>query len=380
MTALPPFPADPMRSAEVTIDLTRLAANLSRLRGSAGPDCRIYAVIKGDGYGAGIVNSALALQAAGVDALAVGNADDVIRLREAGIVCDILAYGSTTPDMARRLVALDAILTIHDQTSLSSILTAAQTSPQARPPRVFVKVDCGLARLGIALSDADTVFATLAATSSVTVEGIYTHLAGQHDPERVAAQADRLASAVAMAKTHGIDPPVVMLASSRLILEHPDLNLTAVDPGRLVYGLARDDWDVGSNYEPVIARFSGKLIQVTTLAPGTIPYGSDEPLAESLRVGVVAAGTSDGLVFTVPGQPVLVRGQRAAQLGASGIEHSLVDLSAVPDADVGDEVVWFGRDGDEEITPLDFSRFCGRPIDQCLPVVGRLARRIYKDN
>src|SRR5690606_18732225 len=110
------------------------------------------------------------------------------------------------------------------------------------------------------------------ATDSVTVEGIYTHLAGQHDPARVRAQADRLTSAVAVAKTHGIAPSVIMLASSWLILEHPELNLTAVDPGRIVFGLARDEWDVGSEYEPVIARFSGRLIQVSTLPAGTIPY------------------------------------------------------------------------------------------------------------
>ncbi|HWK63593.1 MAG TPA: alanine racemase [Rhizobiaceae bacterium] len=377
MTAAASSLDTPMRAAAVTIDLTRLAANLARLRVSTGEGRRIYAVIKGDSYGAGIVQSAQALQAAGVDALAVGNADDVVMLRAAGITCDILAYGSTPPVMAAHLIELDAILTIHDLASLHAILAAAKAAKAAKPPRVFVKVDCGLARLGIALSDAEEVFSTLAATDSVTVEGIYTHLAGQHDPVRVRVQADRLAQAVAVAKTHGIAPQIIMLASSWLILKHPDLNLTAVDPGRIVFGLARDEWGVGGEYEAVIARFSGRLIQVSTLPAGTIPYGSNEPIASELRVGVIAAGTTDGLVFTRPGQPVLVRGKRAAQLGASGIEHSLVDLSAVPDANVGDEVVWFGRDGDEEITPLEFSRYCDRPIDQCIPLVGRLARRNY---
>lgn len=375
MRVAPSSSETPMRSAAVTIDLTRLAANLERLKASAGEGKRIYAVIKGDGYGAGIVQSAQALQAAGVDALAVGNADDVVKLRTAGITCDILAYGSTPPEMGARLIGLDAILTIHDLPSLHATLAAAKDAPT--PPRVFVKVDCGLARLGIALAEADEVFSTLAATDDVTVEGIYTHLAGQHDPVRVRVQADRLAQSVEVAKTHGIAPHIVMLASSWLILEHPDLNLTAVDPGRIVFGLARDEWGVGSEYEPVIARFAGRLIQVSTLPAGAIPYGSNEPIADARRIGVVAAGTADGLVFARSGQPVLVRGRRAAQLGPSGIEHSLVDLTAVPEAKVGDEVVWFGRDGKESITPLEFSRYCDRPVDQCIPLVGRLAHRNY---
>src|SRR5690606_17592415 len=126
MTAAATSPETSMRSAAVTIDLTRLAANLERLKASTGEGRRIYAVIKGDGYGAGIVQSAQALEAAGVDALAVGNADDVVKLRAAGIGSEILAYGSTPPEMATRLIELDAILTIHDLPSLHAILAAAK--------------------------------------------------------------------------------------------------------------------------------------------------------------------------------------------------------------------------------------------------------------
>lgn len=365
-----------LRDAHVEIDLTRLAPNLARLRAAVGLERAVFAVIKGDGYGAGLVPSGLALEAAGVDALAVGDADDVTALRQAGIACDILAYGSTPPERAPELVELDAILSIHDLASARAIVAASLG--RGTPVRVFVKLDCGLARLGVAERDFETVFAELAAAPDVKVEGIYTHLAAQHMPDRVAAQGEKLARGCAVAARHGIVPKLQMLASSRLIIEHPDLNLTGVDPGRLVFGLARDDWEVGHDYEPVIARFAARIVQVSDLDAGTIPYGSEQTLESALRIGVVAAGTADGLVFTLPGQPVLVRGLRARQFGPPGIEHCLVDLSAVPDAAVGDEVVFFGRGGDDMITPLDFARACNRPIDQALPLVGRLARRVYR--
>jgi alanine racemase len=365
----------PLREAHVDIDLTKLAANLARLRANVGADCAIYAVIKGDGYGAGLVPAARALGAAAVDALAVGAADDVVTLRHAGVTTQILLYGSTPPDRAAELVSLDAILTVHDVASLHAILAATRTRHD--PVRVFVKLDCGLARLGVAERDQDKVFSTLAAAPGIRVEGIYTHLAGQQDPRRVSVQAEKMAQACAVAAQYGVTPRIRMLASSRLILEHPDLTLTGVDPGRLVFGLSRDDWGIESEFEPVIAGFSARIVQVSDLDAGTIPYGAEQPLETPLRVGVIAAGTSDGLVFTQPGQPLLVRGKRVRQLGPPGIEHSMVDLTAAPDAAVGDEVVFFGQADGDAITPLAFARFCGRPIDQVIPLVGRLARRVY---
>ena len=368
----------PLRRAHVEIDLPSLAGNLTRLRNDAGVGRRIFAVVKGDAYGAGLVPCSKALERAGVDALAVGNADDAVTLRAAGIGCDILVYGSTPPERAPELAGIDAILTIHDVASMQAIQSAA--CQRDGPVRVMVKVDCGLARLGVAMRDLEQVFASLAEAGAIAVEGIYTHLAGQQSPERVAEQGAKLALACEIAASHGVSPALRMLASSRVILEHPALNLTAIDPGRLVFGLARHDWDVGHDYAPVIARFTARIVQVSDVPKGTIPYGSDRPVERDLRVAVVAAGTADGLVFTQPGQPVLVRGSRARQLGGPGIEHSMLDLSDVPMARVGDEVTYFGRDGADEITPLDFARLCGRPIDQVIPLVGRLARRTYRAN
>ena len=364
-----------LRHAHVVVDLGKLRANLLRLRGECGAECRIYAVVKGDGYGAGLIASSRELEAAGVDGLAVGNADDVTKLRQAGIKADILAYGSTPPDRADELVGLDAILTVHDVASSEAILSAATRGRGVT--RVFVKADCGLARLGVAPQDLDGVISSLTGHQSIRLEGLYTHLSAQHDPDRVTQQAQALTHATQIAARYGGTSLVLMLASSRVIFEHPSLKLTAVDPGRVLFGLARHDWDVGHQYETVIARFAARIVQVSQLSEGTIPYGSDQPLDKPLRVGVVAAGTSDGLLFTRAGQPLLVRGSRVVQLGPPGIEHSMIDLSAVPDAQVGDEVVFFGSDGEEVITPLQFAAFCDRPIDQTMPVIGRLARRVY---
>jgi alanine racemase len=142
-------------------------------------------------------------------------------------------------------------------------------------------------------------------------------------------------------------------ASSRVMARFPSMVLEGVDPGRAVYGLPwPGDLEFQSALRPAFLSLCSRLLQVkrvtAPVAPNHAPFSS----AGVERIGVIPIGRRDGLALLNCGH-VLVRGSRAQLLGALALEHCRVDLTAIPEATVGDEVVIIGRQGREEITLAD---------------------------
>jgi alanine racemase len=101
------------------------------------------------------------------------------------------------------------------------------------------------------------------------------------------------------------------------------------------------------------------------------------PVAGPMRLGVVPMGSADGLRWLHTGR-VLVRGRAVPLIGAPSLEHTRIDLTAVPDAAVGDEVVIIGRQGDCEITPAEVAAHHGLGLHHIATTVGPRVSRLYR--
>ena len=327
------------------IDLDALAHNVRVIRAMLRPTDRFYAVCKNDAYGCGARETARTMLDAGADAFAVSDPADAQRIRAAGIDAPILLYASTCPDQADAVADLGLIATVHDFSGLAALARVKRTVD------VHVEVDCGYGRLGFTPAEWDEAFRALRAAQNLRVVGLYTHLASVEVQPAVSAQADLFRRAAAAAEDAGLRNLELMAASSRVLLGYPELNLNAVNPGRMLYGMIEDPWRGRADVRPVIRAINSRVLQVKTI-PAAFPF--DDPRHKAapgtLRTAVIAFGFKDGLPREPAGGTVLVRGQRARIIGARATEHTVIDVTDIPGVETGDEVVIVGQQGSETIS------------------------------
>jgi alanine racemase len=366
----------PTRANLLEIDLAALRANHRMLRERLAPETKVIASIKADAYGHSAVPVARVLEEEGVHALATGSFDDAVKIREAGIATPILLFGSALPEAMPDVLAHRLIPTIHNEENALAVSRSAN-----RPTPVYVKVDCGLRRLGIALSEAFEFVCRLHQLENVIIEGIYTHVPFENADGRAWARGQlaefgKLLTALANA---GINVPVTQAMASSCLLAGLEDSCNAVCPGHMLYGLSPVQPDVAdiAPYRPVARRLCTRLIHV-----GHHPI-EDEPRFEraasgnnkAQAVGVVPLGRYDGYRNPSPGKraSMLIRGRRAPVLGVS-LEHAMLGLDGLENPVPGDTVIALGEAGNERIdlneignwwnfSPLDVLMTLDRRVD-----------------
>jgi alanine racemase len=361
------------RPAWSVIDLDALRHNVKTIRSMLRPTDRFYAVCKNNAYGCGARETAQTMLAAGADAFAVSDPEDAQRIREAGVKSPILLYACTCPDAAEAIADLDLIATVHDFAGLEALARVH------RAVDVHVEVDCGYGRLGFTPDEWREAFGRLGRASNLNVVGLYTHLTSVEDAAVVGKQAVLFHQAAAAAHEAGFRGIERMAASSRVMLGYPDLNLNAVNPGRMLYGMIEDPWQGKADLAPVIRSIHSRVLQVKTI-PASFDFDWNRHRAApgSLRTAVIAFGFKDGLPRQPAGGSVLIRGRRAPIIGMRATEHTTVDVTDIPDAAVGDEVTIVGTQGAATITGHEAVATYQMPMIELLPRMTLNTVRVYR--
>ena len=363
--------SDPLcRPNWMRVDLDVLRANYEEIARLSG-DRRVVASVKADGYGHGVVGVSRALVDAGCDSLWTGHIGDALAIRAAGIDAEIVLFGGYTPDQIPALVGAGLVPTVVDLAGAAAAASAGAT--------VYVKVDAGLGRLGVPVGSARAVIGEMAAMPGIAIGGIYTHLpfadqAGRAWAVSKGAVFTELLDGLAR---DGVRPAFTqMWGSSGLLADLPDAT-SAVCVGHALYGISpfTDPALTDAVLPPVLTEIGCRLIHV---AEHPDDVGAGGYLARGVsRVGVIPFGVADGLrrVSSHREPHVLVRGHRVPLLGTS-LEHGVLDLAAVPDAAVGDQVLLVGRDGGERITLAEWAASFGcSELDAVLGISGRVEHR-----
>jgi alanine racemase len=331
------------------VDLDAARGNLRLVRELVGRERTLVAVVKADGYGLGAAAMARAFLEAGADALGVADAGEGVRIRRSGIDAPIVVYPSGLPEAIEELVA-------HRLTPTVTTMDGARAVSAAAPPggyAAYVKVDVGLERLGVPADGAVKTIRSMLELPGFRLAGVsaHPHAPAGADPAYVDWQLGRFTSVLDDLAAQGVEVPVRLLASTPLVLRFPHTYLNAVDPGRMLYGIAYEgDGPRGAGLRPALRALKSRLIEVKAVAPRErFAEQAPFPIRASMRLGVIPLGAADGLIHLHAGH-VLVRGQAAPILGGPSLEHTRVDLTTVPEAQVGDEVVVIGRQGGAEIT------------------------------
>jgi alanine racemase len=358
------------------IDLDAITANVSAIRASVGPDVRIFVAMKANAYGFGLVEVARVLQDCGVDTVCVADVRDAARLRESGIRIPILLYAGShiDRDFVQSAENLDLWVTITDLDAARAYSALARSTLGC-----FVKVDVGLERLGIPVLLAAAALRDVVGLPHISLQGVYTHLhvPGERNDSYVEWQLDRFRALLGEARNSGLEIPTAMAASTPVVPTFGSGGLNAIDVGRLIYGSLRTSADRTGDLviHNAFRSLRSRLVQVKEVIRREHISDAPIPIRPGLRIGISPIGYADGIESLNCGF-ALVRGFRIPLLPGSSLEHTRLDLTEIPEARVGDEVVFVGRQGDAEITPdevLEYQDF-RQPARMAIAVRNSVAR------
>ncbi|MGM8849673.1 alanine racemase [Salinicola halophyticus] len=319
------------------IDLNALRHNYAVARDLA-PLSRCMAVIKANAYGHGAVACAKALEAL-APAFAVASLEEAEALREAGVKRSIvLLEGIFEAGELPRVEALGLWQVVHSDWQLQAVLK----HPAVDPLTVWLKLDSGMHRLGYDPETFVERWARLRASPRVRDLHLISHFssADRCDTSQFEQQ-QRVIESIG----ERLQAPRCV-ANSPATLVKPQTHAQWNRPGIMLYGSnpLESALPAGIALEPVMTLRS-RLIAVRSLAGGEpVGYGARWRTSRPSRIGVVAAGYGDGYDrHARDGTPILVDGQRCPLVGRVSMDMLTVDISHLPEADVGSEVVLWGR-------------------------------------
>jgi alanine racemase len=314
---------------------------------------RVISVVKADAYGLGAIPAAWALKAEGADFFAVATPDEAIELRDAGITDPILVLGTSSYDAADMYVRLGISSALTDIRMAEELSRASRRFE--RPASVHLKVDTGMGRIGFLPEEALSAAQRANALPGIDIEGIFTHFAtaDEKDLTRTRGQFSVFSSVARRVRDAGIPVRMAHCCNSGAILaDLSDMFMDAVRPGHMLCGLMPSH-ECGDAV-PVKPCFEVKTAigAIRELPAGTgISYGLTYATEDTERVAVLPVGYADGFNRGLSNAgDVLIRGKRCPIRGRICMDQCVAGVSHLEDAEVGDEVVLIGRQGDDAIT------------------------------
>jgi alanine racemase len=373
---------EPVLRAEARIDLDAIRANVQRLRAAA-PTAGLMAVVKADGYGHGLVPSALAAKAAGASWLGVAVLDEALELRDAGIEGRILCWLAAPGERWVDAIQADIDVSISATWALDEVVASAQAT--GRPARVHLKVDTGLGRNGALPSEWPALVQAAAKAQvdgTVDVAGVWSHFAYADEPRHptIAAQLAVFRQALAVAEEAGLEPEVRHLANSAATLTLPAAHFDLVRPGIAVYGVSPGA-AVGTPQElglrPAMT-LAARFVTVKRAPAGHgVSYGHQYVTSAESTLGLVPLGYADGIPRNATNVgPVLAAGRRRTIAGRVCMDQFVLDLGD-DDAAVGDEVLLFGPGTHGEPTAEDWAQATGTIGYEIVTRIGARVPRVY---
>ncbi|WBL17781.1 alanine racemase [Citricoccus sp. NR2] len=362
------------------IDHAALAHNVNTVRSWAQP-AQVMAVVKADAYGHGMIECARTAVAAGATWLGVAHVSEALQLREAGLTTPTLAWLHTTGTPFGRAVEEGIDLGVSGW-ELDAIAEAARRLE--RPARVHLKIDTGLGRNGCPPEDWDALCARAAELQRpglIRVVGVFSHLAVADEPEReheVDAALNRFHDAVALARSHGLDPDLRHLANTPATLARPDTHLDMVRFGVGMYGLSpfAGEGPETFNLRPVMSLTTTLAANKLVPANQGVSYGYRYRTGAATRLGLVPLGYADGVPRTADEAPVWIDGRTYRVSGRIAMDQFMVDLhTEEQEIQVGAPVELFGpRSG---ILASDWADAAGTINYEIVTRVGARVPRIH---
>ena len=374
------------------ISLGAYAHNIRELKRITRPPARLMAVVKANGYGHGAVEVAREALHNGALYLGVARINEAIPLREAGLSAPILIFGYSPPALAPILIDYELTQTVYSLSTASAFSEYA--TRKGKKINVHLKVDSGMGRLGFLLEAINTIPSDIPVNNAVreieaitrlaglTVEGIFTHFATADSADKSYAnlQLDRFMDFLNRLQKEGLEPPLRHAANSGALIDMPDSHLDMVRPGIATYGLHPSDEVNKSTVDlkPVMA-LKSKIIHLKKVAPGfNISYGITYQTKNHTTIATIPVGYADGFSRLLSSRGyMLVHGQRVPIVGRVCMDLTMLDVGGISGVALEDEVVVFGKQGEEAITADEIAASMGTINYEVVSTITGRVPRIY---
>jgi alanine racemase len=375
-----------LRPTRADVDLAALRHNLQVVRKHAA-GARVWAVVKADAYGHGAPAIARTLERARVDGFGVALIEEGVELREAGILAPVLVMGAHFGNAHDEVIARGLTPVVHDLGQVAAFARLVRSGLVEGPVNVHLKVDTGMARLGVTMEELPALAARLQAYPEVRVRGLMTHLAcaDAMGREPTDEQAARLEQAKAILDGSGVHPEQRHAANSAALLRGL-ARLDAVRPGIALFGVAPriDGKPLTKELKPAM-RVRTEIVALRDLSKGdSVGYGATWRAPCRSRIATLPMGYADGLSRRLGNRGfVLVRGRRAPIVGSVSMDMTMVDVTSVEGASVRDEVVVLGTQqgvlGSDVIGADEIADHADTIAWEVLTSVSRRVPRFYRD-
>ncbi|MFH1851723.1 MAG: alanine racemase [Candidatus Neomarinimicrobiota bacterium] len=339
---------------------------------------RLMTVVKADAYGHGAVECAKALKQAGSDYFAVYTVGEALELRNAGITDEILIFSRTDRDEIAAAVNNNLTLIISWKDDLDWF--ADHYRQTGRSPKLHLKIDTGMTRLGVAWQEVPALLQQIQSTPGIELEGMYSHFAtaDEGDPSYAKFQLDNFNACVAAAKKLEMAVKYVHFSNSGAVLNHPDAWFDLVRVGLLLYG-AFPSSEVPQDLpiKPVMD-YRASITTVRSVKAGIqISYGGVYAPPTDTTIGVIQCGFADGFPrpWFAMGH-VMYKGRKFKIAGRVCMDQFMVNFAG-EQPPVGDEVLIFGDDGENVIRTEEISVAIGLTPYTLLTAIHGRTRRVY---
>lgn len=343
------------------VHLDHIAHNIQGIRARVGDKRKILLAVKANAYGHGSVAVSRMAESIGVEWLGVATVPEGVEIRKAGVALPILKFSPSFPEEMQVAVDNDLTLTVCEKENIATLNACSQALVRRTP--VHLKIDSGMGRIGVAISEAAQLAAWLERECpALYLEGVFTHLPVSDDPSCDSFTANQLARFRAVVaeinKAIGREVSLVHAANSGGILAHEESWLSMVRPGIMLYGFRPDEATPATvDLKPGLS-FLTAVSFLKRVNKGTpIGYGGSWIAPEDTWIATFPAGYADGFnrLFSNSGR-VLIGGRSYPVVGRVCMDQSMCNLGTQTDVRVGDQVTLIGRDGAEEISVYEWAR------------------------
>ncbi|MEI6633378.1 MAG: alanine racemase [Chlamydiota bacterium] len=362
------------------IDLGAVRENIAKIRARLGRGVGLLAVVKADAYGHGMSQISRAALQAGASWLGVSNIHEALQLRRSHPSARILILSAGMAGHAGAIVRHRVTPVICSLEMLEAVAGAARRAK--RIVDVHIVIDTGMGRIGVWHEGAFDFIRRARRTKGVRIQGLSSHFAcaADRDLSFTKLQLDRFKRVLGKCARAGIRFPLTHIANSGALLGLPSSYFTLARIGIMLYGVYPSREVIKSIPLRAALTLKTEICFLKNVPPGrSISYCRSYVTYRDTRVATIPIGYGDGYCRLLSNRgEVLVRGQRAPVVGNVTMDQTMIDVGHIPGAQVGDEVVVIGRQGDSEITVNEVADLTGTiPYDVMCAMGKQVQHRIY---
>ena len=346
----------------IEVNLDAIAQNVRNIKKLIGEKKELMAVVKGNAYGHDVLEVVPVVLKSGATRLAVARLEEGIFLRKAGITVPILVLGLTLKQQAELLVSYSITPAVSECEMIEKL--SEEAFKEGKIVKVHLKVDTGMGRIGIFPNRVLDFIKKIKALKNIEIEGVFTHfsVADEKDKTYTEIQFKKFMEVLNILEKEGIEIPIKHVGNSATLLDLPHMWLDLIRPGISIYGLYPSK-EVQKIIKLIPAHsFKTRIVFLKELPAGEcISYGRTYKTKKKRTVvASLPVGYADGYNRHLSNQgEVLVRGRRFPVIGRICMDQTMIDVTNLPQVEIGDEVVLWGRQGQEEITVEEIAEKIG---------------------